>query len=121
MEPDPSHRNALAAWVTNLVTNLVTKVVFLQLCRQLAATDCACPPLTGLRPQRGCGWSPLQLAGPTPLLPDYSYGTWFTYWHQYSEDEAKGEVERWETDRLPLDIWALDMVRLLQRPVHQWL
>lgn len=52
-----------------------------------------------------------QLAGPTPLLPDYAYGTWFTYWHQYTEAEAKGEVERWQSDQLPLDIWALDMVR----------
>ena len=36
-------------------------------------------------------------------------GTWFTWWHPYSEDEAKGEVERWQTDKLPLDVWALDM------------
>ena len=51
----------------------------------------------------------LKLTGPVPLLPDYAYGTWFTYWHQYTEDEAKGEIERWNTDDLPLDIWALDM------------
>ena len=43
------------------------------------------------------------------MLPDYAYGTWFTYWHQYSEDEAKGEVQRWNDDKLPIDIWALDM------------
>ena len=47
------------------------------------------------------------LAGPTPVLPDYAFGTWFTYWHQYTEDEAKGEVKRWKSDDLPLDIWAL--------------
>ena len=51
----------------------------------------------------------LTLTGPIPLLPDYAYGTWFTYWHQYSEDEAKGEVQRWNDDKLPIDIWALDM------------
>ena len=51
----------------------------------------------------------LTLTGPVPLLPDYAYGTWFTYWHQYSEDEAKGEVQRWDDDKLPIDIWALDM------------
>eukprot|EP00937_MAST-01D_sp_MAST-1D-sp2_P004384 g4384.t1 len=50
-----------------------------------------------------------QLAGATPLLPDYAYGTWFTWWHQYAEDEAKGEVTRWKDDKLPIDIWALDM------------
>lgn len=51
----------------------------------------------------------LQLTGPVPLLPDYAYGTWFTYWHQYTEDEAKEEIVRWSTDDLPIDIWALDM------------
>ena len=49
------------------------------------------------------------VAGPTPVLPDYAFGTWFTWWHSYTEDEAKGEVERWGTDNLPIDIWALDM------------
>jgi alpha-glucosidase (family GH31 glycosyl hydrolase) len=24
----------------------------------------------------------LQLTGPTPQLPDFAFGTWFTYWHQ---------------------------------------
>ena len=48
-------------------------------------------------------------AGPTPLLPDYAFGTWFTFWSQYTEAEAKGEVERWRADDLPIDIWALDM------------
>ena len=32
------------------------------------------------------------LTGPTPVLPDFAFGTWFTWWHQYTEDEAKGEV-----------------------------
>ena len=32
------------------------------------------------------GWHAARLAftaltGPTPLLPDYAYGTWFTWWH----------------------------------------
>jgi hypothetical protein len=51
----------------------------------------------------------LQLSGPVPLLPDYAFGIWFTRWHQYTEDEAKGEIEQWEKDELPLDIWGLDM------------
>jgi len=49
------------------------------------------------------------LAGPTPIIPDFAFGTWFTWWHQYTEAEAKGEVERWNTDKLPIDVWALDM------------
>lgn len=51
----------------------------------------------------------VKLAGPTPVLPDYAFGTWFTWWHSYSEEQAKSEVERWEADKLPIDIWALDM------------
>lgn len=49
------------------------------------------------------------LAGPCPVLPDFAFGTWFTWWHSYSEGEAKSEVERWKTDQLPIDVWALDM------------
>eukprot|EP00045_Choanoeca_perplexa_P013991 m.161313 g.161313 ORF g.161313 m.161313 type:complete len:861 (-) comp16525_c0_seq1:26-2608(-) len=51
----------------------------------------------------------LQLTGPTPQLPDFAFGTWFTYWHQYTQSEAQGEVERWISDQLPIDVWALDM------------
>ena len=49
------------------------------------------------------------LAGPTPALPDFAFGTWFTRWHQYTEAEAKAEVANWTSQGLPLDIWALDM------------
>lgn len=51
----------------------------------------------------------LQLTGPVPLLPDYAYGTWFTWWHSYTEEEAKSDIALWEKGSLPLDIWALDM------------
>jgi hypothetical protein len=51
----------------------------------------------------------IALTGPCPVLPDYAFGTWFTYWHQYSENEAKDDISRWEAGKLPLDIWALDM------------
>jgi hypothetical protein len=50
-----------------------------------------------------------QLAGSTPLLPSWAFGTWFTYWHQYTEEEATSDVERWDTDKLPLDVYGLDM------------
>ena len=42
----------------------------------------------------------LTLTGPVPLLPDYAFGTWFTYWTQYTEDVAKSEVERWKNDQV---------------------
>ena len=49
------------------------------------------------------------LTGPTPLLPDFAYGTWFTWWHSYNESEAKDDISRWESGGLPIDVWALDM------------
>jgi hypothetical protein len=48
----------------------------------------------------------LRLTGPTPLLPDYAYGTWFTQWHQYTELEVKAEIGRWNAGNFPLDIWG---------------
>ena len=51
----------------------------------------------------------LRLTGPTPLLPDYAYGTWFTNWEQYTEERAVYEVGQWEVGDFPLDVWGLDM------------
>eukprot|EP01046_Picozoa_sp_COSAG06_P086677 COSAG06_NODE_33248_length_493_cov_0.649746_1_plen_80_part_00 len=38
----------------------------------------------------------IALAGATPLLPDYAFGTWFTWWHPFSMDDAMSNVTRWE-------------------------
>eukprot|EP01050_Picozoa_sp_SAG11_P010128 SAG11_NODE_998_length_6237_cov_22.378299_4_plen_957_part_00 len=51
----------------------------------------------------------IELAGETPVLPDFAFGTWFTWWHPFSMDDAQSNVTRWENGQLPLDIWALDM------------
>jgi len=51
----------------------------------------------------------LDLIGNSPQLPDYAYGTWFTWWHAYSFADATEEVKRWQAGSLPLDVWALDM------------
>jgi hypothetical protein len=51
----------------------------------------------------------LRLSGDIPVLPDYAFGTWFTWWHFYDEGLAKSEVSRWDTDKVPLDVWGLDM------------
>ena len=50
----------------------------------------------------------ITLTGPTPVLPDYAWGTWFTWWHGYKETEAKDDISRWTSGELPIDIWALD-------------
>lgn len=51
----------------------------------------------------------IHLAGPTPALPDFWAGTWFTWWHSYTETEAKNDISLWESGQLPIDVWALDM------------
>eukprot|EP00039_Didymoeca_costata_P024413 m.10222 g.10222 ORF g.10222 m.10222 type:complete len:875 (-) comp4226_c0_seq1:67-2691(-) len=52
----------------------------------------------------------IQLAGPTPVLPDWAFGTWQgSWWHNYTEEQAKQEVEQWRSDDLPIDIWGMDM------------
>ena len=51
----------------------------------------------------------VKLAGGCPLLPDYAFGTWFTWFESFTLEQAKSNVTRWEDGRLPLDIWALDM------------
>jgi len=51
----------------------------------------------------------LLLSGPVPVLPDFAYGTWFTWWHAYTEAEAKEDVAHWEASKLPIDVWGLDI------------
>jgi hypothetical protein len=49
----------------------------------------------------------IKVFGSTPLLPDFAYGTWFTWWTPYSYQNATAEVERWKSDDLPIDVWAV--------------
>ena len=51
----------------------------------------------------------LALTGPTPLLPDFAYGVWYTWYIRYTEQRAKDEILNWTAAKLPLDVWALDM------------
>ena len=50
----------------------------------------------------------ISLTGSTPLLPDFAFGTWYTWSHRYTEDEAKHDIEQWQAGKFPLDVWALD-------------
>jgi hypothetical protein len=51
----------------------------------------------------------LALTGPSPLLPDYAWGVWYTWYRQYTESQAKDEIGNWTKIKLPLDVWGLDM------------
>lgn len=51
----------------------------------------------------------ITLAGPCPVLPDYAFGSWFTWWHPFTMEGGKSNVTAWQDNKLPLDVWALDM------------
>jgi len=43
------------------------------------------------------------------LRTDYAFGTWFTWWHPFSMEDGKSNVTAWSTNKLPINVWALDM------------
>lgn len=51
----------------------------------------------------------LQLTGPVPTLPDNAFGTWFSWYHNYTQDEKQREVEEFAERGFPLDVTGLDM------------
>ena len=51
----------------------------------------------------------IKLTGPSPVLPDWAFGVWYTRWYPYNESFAKSEISNWTTHNLPLDVWGLDM------------
>lgn len=51
----------------------------------------------------------IKLAGPCPVLPDFAFGTWFTWWEQFTMEDGKSNVTEWQNQQLPIDVWALDM------------
>jgi len=51
----------------------------------------------------------LKLTGPVPALPKYVFGTWFSWWHAYTQTEAMEEIGRWESHNISLDVFGLDV------------
>lgn len=49
------------------------------------------------------------LTGEVPLLPDWAWGLWFTWYHKYNETEKKQEIKHFQSDNIPLDVASLDM------------
>ncbi|MBF0777999.1 glycoside hydrolase family 31 protein [Streptococcus cuniculi] len=50
-----------------------------------------------------------QLTGPTPLLPRYALGNWWSRYWPYSEEEYLGLMERFEMEKVPLSVSVIDM------------
>jgi len=51
----------------------------------------------------------LKLIGPVPQLPDYAFGTWFTWYHSYTQTEAMEEAQRFAAHNISLDVFGLDV------------
>lgn len=50
-----------------------------------------------------------RLAGPTPLLPRWALGNWWSRYHAYTAEEYQQLVERFEAERLPFSVAVIDM------------
>jgi hypothetical protein len=49
-----------------------------------------------------------RLSGAAPLLPRRAFGNWFSRWWPYGGDELLGIVDRFGSERIPLDVLGLD-------------
>lgn len=50
-----------------------------------------------------------QLTGPTPLLPRFTLGNWWSRYHAYSDEEYRELITRFEDERVPLSVAVIDM------------
>ena len=50
-----------------------------------------------------------KLTGVPPMLPRYSYGNWWSRYHDYTADEYTELVDRFRTEDLPFSVAVLDM------------
>lgn len=50
-----------------------------------------------------------RLTGPTPLLPRYALGNWWSRFHRYDDAEYRALFERFEREGLPFSVAVIDM------------
>lgn len=50
-----------------------------------------------------------RLTGPTPLLPKYALGNWWSRFHRYTADEYLQLLDRFEAEHLPFTTAVIDM------------
>ncbi len=50
-----------------------------------------------------------RLCGPTPLLPRFVFGNWWSRYHRYSGEEYKNLVRRFEKEKIPFSVAVIDM------------
>lgn len=49
------------------------------------------------------------LAGPTPLLPRFVFGNWWSRYHAYSSEEYEDLLERFDREGIPFTVAVIDM------------
>jgi len=50
-----------------------------------------------------------RLTGPTPLLPRYALGNWWSRYYRYTEQSYKELIERFESEKIPFSVSVIDM------------
>ncbi|WP_336856972.1 glycoside hydrolase family 31 protein [Sinomonas albida] len=72
------------------------------------------------RDYRACLRDFYRISGPTPLVPRFTLGNWWSRYYRYTEEEYRGVVERFDAERTPLSVAVLDMDWHLTEidPVH---
>lgn len=50
-----------------------------------------------------------RLSGPSPILPRYSLGNWWSRYHKYSDSEYRALIEDFKQHKVPLSVAVLDM------------
>jgi len=50
-----------------------------------------------------------RLTGPTPVVPRYVLGNWWSRYWPYTEDEYLAVMDRFEAERIPLSVAVIDM------------
>ncbi|MBX0300540.1 glycoside hydrolase family 31 protein [Cryobacterium sp. 1639] len=61
------------------------------------------------RSYRDCLADFYALTGPTPLLPRFALGNWWSRFHRYSDADYRELFERFESERLPFSVAVVDM------------
>jgi hypothetical protein len=66
-------------------------------------------PVSSKLPYKALRAEVLRLIGPVPVLPDYAFGTMFTWYHNYTAAEKLAEIREFANRGIPLDVASLDM------------
>ncbi|WP_120338624.1 glycoside hydrolase family 31 protein [Cryobacterium soli] len=61
------------------------------------------------RSYRDCLADFYALTGPTPLLPRFALGNWWSRFHRYSDADYRELFERFEREKLPFSVAVVDM------------